>query len=277
MREYAMRFDTFAHWFMPPLKKYILGPFYLLFKLYMLLVFFVVWAVFYPIVYFFLDDPASHPTAFKIKALWCRVLCFFMFTGFKIHGKEHLLFDGACVVCINHQSFMDIIYMYPVIPYYFKFIGKKELRKWLMIGPFFRKGMDISVSRENAMEARKSIDEAIQALRDGISVVIFPEGEIPLDTPQLKRFKNGAFKMALSCNAPILPMTFVHNHKRLDAPFKLFGRATPGTCEVVVHPRINTEGMDLVDLAPLRDKVYSVINAPLVERGYSQTPNFEAK
>lgn len=254
--------------------KILLGPFYLLFKIYMLVVFFLVWAAFYPFVHFYLNDPAKHPQAFKVKVLWCRVLCTLMFTRFKIHGKEHLVFDESCVVCINHQSFMDIIYMYPVIDHYFKFIGKKELRKWLMIGVFFRKGMDISISRENAKEARISLDEAMEALNNGVSIAIFPEGEIPVDAPQLKRFKNGGFKMALATQKPILPVTFLRNHERLHDPYKLFGKSTPGLCEVVVHPRIETQGMDLMDIAPLRDKVYEVINAPLIERGLSRSPTF---
>jgi 1-acyl-sn-glycerol-3-phosphate acyltransferase len=169
---------------------------------------------------------------------------------------------------------MDIIYMYPVINHYFKFIGKKELRKWLMIGVFFRKGMDISISRENAKEARISLDEAMAALNRGVSVAIFPEGEIPIDTPQLKRFKNGGFKMALATQKPILPVTFLSNHERLHEPHTLFGKCTPGLCEVIIHPRIETQGMDLMDIAPLRNKVYEVINGPLVERGLSRSPNF---
>lgn len=254
--------------------RYLLAPFHFVFKLYMLIVFFLVWAVFYPFVHFKLEDTRRHPQAFKIKVLWCRVLAIFWFTRYKVHGRENLVFDGPCVVCINHQSYSDIIHMYPVIPYYFKFLGKTELRKWLMIGVFFRKGMDISINRTNAKEARASLDEAMEALDDGISVAIFPEGEIPMDTPQLKRFKNGAFKMALAKNVPILPVTFLNNHKLLEIPYKILGNARPGVCEVVIHPRIDTQGMDLMDLAPLRNKTYEVINSPLVERGLSQRANF---
>lgn len=259
---------------MKGLVQILVGPFYFLFKLYMLLVFFIVWAVFYPFVHFKLNDPDRHPQAFKIKVLWCRVLAFLWFTRYEIKGKEHLDFDGPCVVCINHQSYSDIIHMYPVIPHYFKFIGKKELRSWLMIGVFFRKGMDISINRTNAKEARVSLDESMEALRNGVSVAIFPEGEIPVDTPQLKRFKNGAFKIALETQTPILPVTFLSNHELLHEPYRIFGKARPGKCEVVIHPRIVTQGMDLMDLAPLRNKVYDVINEPLVQRGLSQRPTF---
>ncbi|NNC81982.1 MAG: 1-acyl-sn-glycerol-3-phosphate acyltransferase [Flavobacteriales bacterium] len=254
--------------------RYVLWPLYLLYKVYMLVIFFVVWAVFYPFVHFKLKDRDRHPEAFRIKVLWCKVLAFFWGNYYVIHGRENLFFDGPCVVCINHQSYSDIIHMYPVIPYYFKFIGKKELRKWLMIGVFFRKGMDISINRENAKEAMASLDEARAALRSGVSVAIFPEGEIPNDTPQLKRFKNGAFKIALEETVPILPITFLYNHERLEIPHRIFGKATPGKCEVIVHPRVDTQGMDMMDLSPLRNKIYDIINAPLIERGLSQSPNF---
>lgn len=250
---------------------YLKAPFWFVYKLYMVLIFFIVWMVFYPFVHFKLKVKERHPQAFKVKVLWCQVLAALFFVKFIVHGKEHLKDTYPYIACINHQSYLDIIFMYPVLTDYFKFIGKKELRNWLMVGVFFRKGMDISVNRENAKEARESLEEAMEALRQGVSVAIFPEGVIPEDTPQLKRFKNGAFKMALATQRPILPITFINNHTRLRNPFRFWAEASPGLCEVVVHPPIHTMGMDMMDIAPLRDKVYEVINAPLVERGMSRS------
>jgi len=140
-----------------------------------------------------------------------------------------------------------------------------------MVGTFFKMGMDISVSRENSMKARRSLDEAMTALDNGISIAIFPEGKIPHDTPELHRFKNGAFKMALTKEVPILPVTFFRNHRRLGSPFSFTTSASPGLCEIQLHPLIQTQGMDMMDLAPLRDKVFSVINEPLVQRDMSTT------
>ena len=242
----------------------------------MVIVFFIVCGIFYPFVHFNLQDKSRHPKAFKVKVRWCKVLSVLFFVRYKIHGKEHLEETYPYIACINHQSYLDIIFMYPVLKGYFKFMGKSELRKWLMVGVFFRKGMDISVNRENAKEARGSLDEAMEALDQGISVAIFPEGMIPEDSPQLKRFKNGAFKMALTKQVPILPVTFLYNHERMANPYRFLSKASPGVCEVIVHPPIYTTGMDMLDLSPLRNKVYEVINAPLVERGLSQSRTFAA-
>jgi len=253
---------------------YIQAPFWYLYRIYMVLVFFIVWAIFYPFVHFNLNKKDRHPMAFKVKVLWCQVLSVLFFVRFKIHGKEHLKESYPYIACINHQSYLDIIFMYPVLTDYFKFMGKSELREWLMVGVFFRKGMDISVNRENAKEARASLDEAMEALDDGISIAIFPEGMIPEDSPQLKRFKNGAFKMALIKQVPIVPVTFLRNHDRIANPYRFLTKASPGICEVIIHPPLHTQGMDMLDLAPLREKVYEVINAPLVERGLSQSRKF---
>jgi len=140
-----------------------------------------------------------------------------------------------------------------------------------MIGVFFRKGMDIPIDRVNAKSAKESLELSKVALKEGISIAIFPEGIIPEDTPQLLRFKNGAFKTAIELNIPILPITFLDNWKRmLGDPVKFFSRASPGRCRAIVHDPIITQGMDLMDIGPLRDKVYEVMNAPLVEQGYSK-------
>lgn len=238
-------------------------------KVYMITVFLLTWVFFFPPSYYYLRSPEYFPKAFRVKRLWCQVLSIFFLTRFDIQGDENLPEGGAFIACINHQSYLDIIFMYPVIPNYFKFIGKIELRNWLLIGVFFRKGMDISVSRENAKQARLALEEAKEALRGGVPVAIFPEGVIPDDTPRLKRFKNGAFKIAVETNVPILPITFIRNHKRLGHPYDPFSYAYPGKCEVVIHPVINTQGTDLMDIAPLRERVYDVINGPLVDRGLS--------
>jgi len=232
---------------------------------------FIFWSiVFFPFVWYRLRDPQKHESAFKLKVLWCKLLSASLFTHFKIQGKENLPEKGPFIICINHQSYLDIVYMYVAVPVYFKFIGKKELRSWPMVGTFFKMGMDISVNRENSIEARRSLEEAMEALDEGIGIGIFPEGKIPRDTPNMHRFKNGAFKMALTKQVPILPVTFFYNNRRLGDPFPLTSVASPGLCEVQIHPLISTQGMDLMDIAPLRDKVYEVINAPLIERGLSK-------
>lgn len=242
-----------------------------LYKLYFFVCFVLASIIFYPLVYFFLNNPKNHPKAFKIRVFWVGFLNLLGLILFDVKGREKIK-DEPYIICMNHQSYLDILFAYKVVgKYYFKFIGKKELLKWPMVGVFFKKGMDIPIDRENPKKAKESLELSKQALRDGVSIAIFPEGVIPTDTPQLKKFKNGAFKTAIELNMPILPVTFFDNWKRMEGdPTKFFSRASPGRCRAIVHDPIITQGMDLMDIGPLRDKVYDVINAPLVKEGYSQ-------
>jgi len=251
--------------------KLIAGILSTLYKIYLVICFFIAYIIFYPFVYFYLRKPELHPKAFNLRVLWVGLLNAMAFIVFDVKGKEKIK-DEPYIICMNHQSYLDILFAYKVVgKYYFKFIGKKELLKWPMIGVFFRKGMDIPIDRVNAKSARESLELAKDALKDGVSIAIFPEGIIPDDTPQLKLFKNGAFKMAVELNVAILPITFLDNWKRMFGdPVKFFSRASPGICRAIVHDPIITQGMDAMDIGPLRDKVYEVINGPLVENGLSK-------
>jgi 1-acyl-sn-glycerol-3-phosphate acyltransferase len=235
------------------------------------LCFIIAYIIFYPFVYFNLRKAELHPKAFRIRVIWVGLLNALGLILFDVEGKEKIK-DEPYIICMNHQSYLDILFAYKVVgKYFFKFIGKKELLKWPMIGVFFRKGMDIPIDRVNAKSARESLELSKEALRNGISIAIFPEGVIPDNTPQLLPFKNGAFKIALELNIPILPITFLDNWKRMYGdPVRFFSSASPGRCRAIVHDPIITQGMDLMDIGPLRDKVYEVINAPLVEVGYSK-------
>lgn len=94
--------------------------------------------------------------------------------------------------------------MYNVIPEYFLFMGKYELLRWPLFNMFF-KDMNIAVNRGSHVEAAKAFRRAANALDRGTSLALFPEGTIPVFTPRLKPFKDGAFKLAIEKQVPIVP------------------------------------------------------------------------
>jgi 1-acyl-sn-glycerol-3-phosphate acyltransferase len=80
----------------------------------------------------------------------------------------------------------------------------------------------------------------------------------------MKPFKDGAFRLAIEKQVPIVPMTFVNHWKLFGEPTELFSRARPGVARAVVHAPIPTTGLTEADLVDLRRKVYEVIEAPLI-------------
>lgn len=168
------------------------------------------------------------------------------------------------IICPNHSSYLDILMLYATFPYYFIFLGKKELGSVPLFNIYFKK-MNILIDRANAKAAHNSIVKAVSETQKGSSVVIFPEGTIPKSAPQLKAFKNGAFKVALEQNLPILPVSFPDNYKLLEDSWKFGAHARPGKGKVVFHKVVEMEGRSDKDLINLREEVKSIIESGLNE------------
>lgn len=171
--------------------------------------------------------------------------------------------DGPYVIVANHSSYLDIILMYRILPKNkFLFIGKSELLKWPIINIFFKK-VDIAVNRDSRSSGMQSILRAKEELKNGWSIVLFPEGGIPVNTPVLNPFKNGAFKLAIDSEVPLLPITILNNWRLFNVDPILTGLARPGFARVIVHKPVPTVGMDKKDLIPLRQQIFETINEPL--------------
>ncbi len=237
---------------------------YALYKLYFFIVFVVVSFVFYPAFYFLLKKEKNFIIVFKLKKTWAFVVCFFSGIFIDVKGKKNISNHANYVICANHMSYFDIVLMYRVIPFYFVFMGKSELEKWPFVGVFFKKGMDISVNRSSIKQSALSLQKANFQLLKGNSVAIFPEGTISEKIPEMLRFKNGAFQMAINQKVDVLPLTFLNNHLRLNDPENIFSKNLPGISKVIIHPPIKSNCGNLKeDLVFLRQKTFNTIQKEL--------------
>jgi 1-acyl-sn-glycerol-3-phosphate acyltransferase len=122
-----------------------------------------------------------------------------------VHGLEHLKPGQPYIFISNHQSTFDIMSCLAVIPGAARFIAKQELFRV----PVFAQGMRavgmIPIDRGNSKKARESLDKAIVEIKQGVSVIIFPEGTRSKDG-NIQPFKKGGFVLALKGGIPIVPM-----------------------------------------------------------------------
>jgi 1-acyl-sn-glycerol-3-phosphate acyltransferase len=198
---------------------------------------------------------------FKIKKYWgafLRVVCFMRLSVTQRGGFP----KAPYVVVANHSSYLDIVFMYTIVPDYFVFMGKHELLKWPLVRMFFYE-MNIAVNRTNHKAAHNALIRAAEAIDKGSCLVLFPEGTIPLNSPNLGRFKMGAFKLAIEKQVPIVPITFKNNWRLLGDLVPGNYRASPGTAHITVHEPVITAGMGEKDLVPLRNQVYDIIHHSL--------------
>ncbi len=212
----------------------------------------------YPVFYILLSRREWFPKAFQLKRFWARWILFtpgiLIRTNWKTN-KEDL--PHPVIYCANHASYLDIVTSYVVIPKYFVFMGKQELDKLPLFRIFFKE-MNILVNRENNKSSHRAFIRAGEDIDKGDSVFIFPEGGIS-SSGRLRGFKNGAFKLAIEKQIPIVPVTYLNNWKILQNGgfFKSYGR--PGVSKVVVHEPIATKGMSAEDLLTLKTKVHDII------------------
>ncbi|HEY9196114.1 MAG TPA: lysophospholipid acyltransferase family protein, partial [Mucilaginibacter sp.] len=142
------------------------------------------------------------------------------------------------------------------------FIGKQELENGLVTRLFFR-SVDIPVKRESRMSAFRALAKAGKKLKQGISLIIFPEGMIAdVYPPQLCEFKDGPFRLAIEHQIPILPVTSLDTWKVLWDNGHQYG-SRPGICNIYVHKPIETTNLTVADVDALRDEVYTIIQNKL--------------
>lgn len=243
--------------------KNIVGVFGLMWKLHIAVVFFVTALFFYPLIFPFLFSEKGKKQSFKLFVAWSwafRLLCFY----FVKRLKSSELPKAPYLIIANHISYLDIFLMYSIFPKnHFLFLGKSEILKYPLIKTYFKR-LNIPVHRENRVKAAKSLIHAAKAVKSGWSLVIFPEGGIPDENPGMIDFKAGAFQLAKSVKLPIVPLTYINNHRLFSDPTFILGPARPGVCQLYIHDAISVDEIEGMTQKELRDHCHEIINAPLL-------------
>lgn len=187
----------------------------------------------------------------------------------RVEGMEHVQPGAPAIFCVNHQSSMDIPVLLVHLPFQFRFVAKRSLFRYPFMGWHLRRSGHIAVERNRPGEARKSIDNAVEKIRDGYPVVVFPEGGRSR-TGEILPFKAGAFHLAIRSGVPIFPVT-LNGTMAVLKPDTVHIKS--GRIEMIVHPPIPTEGLtsgDTNELAErVRNQVLSRFKPPTLETSES--------
>ena len=232
-----------------------------LYKLWFGVIFFGSLAMLYIPFQALLRKEDDHGRVFRLMNAWGVFLNIFLLVPVRRVSMAPLP-KPPYVICANHGSYLDIVHMYSIGLDFFLFMGKYELLKWPLVGIFFKR-MNIAVNRGSRTEAGRALVKAARSIDKGICISLFPEGTIPLTAPRMKHFKDGAFKLAIEKQVPIVPVTFLDHWKLFGEPGDLLSRGHPGIAHAVRHPYIETKGMTEADLDGLRRRVHDAIEAPL--------------
>ena len=155
-------------------------------------------------------------------------------------GGEHLRAGRPYVYVANHASLFDIPAAISGIPDRVHIVYKKELERIPFFGWGLRFGRTyIAINRGRGAEAAKSLEVAIQKIRNGASVLLFAEGTRTKDG-KLQPFKRGAFNLAVRAGVPVVPVTINGSYRIL--PRQTF-RVNPGAISLVIDKPIEIQPM----------------------------------
>lgn len=194
----------------------------------------------YPILLFFAKNPTRYYKQIVFFRKWISIISIHIVgIRFKVNFEEEVDWSRPYVICPNHTSFLDITALTYLCPQEFSFMGKIELLKNPIARIFFQT-IDITVDRSSRISAFRAFKRGSDLLKEGKSVVIFPEGKIDEEyPPTLHQFKSGPFRMATENNIALLPVVIHDAWKILWDNGAKYG-SKPGVIEISVLKPIET-------------------------------------
>jgi 1-acyl-sn-glycerol-3-phosphate acyltransferase len=176
---------------------------------------------------------------------WSRVIMRITGSDVTVNGEHHIP-EGPVVFICNHEGNFDIPVLLGFINKPFGFISKMEVKKVPIISAWMEVMNCVFLDRKDRRQAIRSIREGVSLLKDGHSIVIFPEGTRSKGG-EMGQFKAGSFRLAKDAGVPIVPISI----KGTSNVFEKNGRfIKPAAIEVSVLPAITSyEDKDLKELA----------------------------
>lgn len=151
-----------------------------------------------------------------------------------VFGAELLDAGTPRILMANHQSYLDVLALYRALPIPFGFIAKKQLFALPLFGGVMRSLGCVAVDRENREQAVGAMDEAGARIREGATIVVFPEGTRSAGD-RIAPMKKGPFYLAQRAGVPVVPIGIRGTERAM--PRENTG-IWPGRVEVHVGPPI---------------------------------------
>ena len=186
---------------------------------------------------------------------WAAQILWLAGAKVEVVGGEGLDWKKSHVIVCNHMSQLDIPVLFNKLPTPIRFLAKRSLFYIPIFGWSLWIARFVPVDRGSVRKARESIDVAARKIRKGPSLVVFPEGTRSPDG-KVKKFKSGAFVMAIKAGVPILPVA-VRGTFQLVPKNTL--KVTPGKAQLIIGTPISCEGKSIKDKENLRIETQRVV------------------
>lgn len=195
----------------------------------------------------------------KVASKWAQSQLKMSGAKVTIYGEENIPMDIPVVFMSNHQSNFDI----PLLMVYVNrpkgFVAKTELKKVPILREWMEQINCVFMDRNDLRQSVKTIIEGIKLIKEGKSLVIFPEGTRSKGGP-MGEFKGGSFKLATKPKVPIVPITINGSYKLMEANGN---KVKPAEVQVYIHPMIETANLTKEETDALPDTIKAIIGSKL--------------
>ena len=204
-------------------------------------------------------EPKSTAIFIRMSRIWMTVWLGLVGCLVKIRGRDNFVKGESYIVVFNHNSLLDIPLSCPYIPGPNKTIAKTSFAKIPLFGWYYRKG-SVLVDRKSELSRRKSFEEMKQVLKIGMHMCIYPEGTRNRTNEPLKKFYDGAFKLAIETRKSIIPVLIFNTKKALPLNKSFF--FLPHKLEMYFLQPVSPEGLTS---EVLKEKVFTIMKEYYVQ------------
>lgn len=223
------------------------------------LVFVILFFIFFPLLLIPIVLKKQHRLVGIFNRWWAMALLTLIARPWHREVRSRLDPNKQYIFCPNHFSYLDIVAM-GLNPMNAIFVGKNAMEKIPLFGFMYRK-LHITVDRSKLTSKYSSYTRSLQALEEGKSLVIFPEGGIvSTQPPQMSRFKDGAFRLAIEKQIAIVPVTLPYNWIILPDNSMVL---QPGRISLIFHEPIDPAGYTVKDIDRLKMQAFNVVEQEL--------------
>ncbi len=196
----------------------------------------------------------------KINQYWAKSYFSLIFLPVRVENRAQLEKNTPYIFLANHFSYLDVAMM-GFIPGDVLFIGKASIRKAPLFGYYF-KNLHIAVDRSRIKSRAETMRRAADALDQGSGIVLFPEGGIYTKNPPIMvPFKNGAFRLAMEKQIPVIPVTLSFNHLILADEKELLLKRKPA--KMILHEALDPTAFESYE--QMSQACFEVIQNQLLE------------
>lgn len=200
--------------------------------------------------------------AFKFLNIWGFGFNTLMAYRYKVLNASVVKEQQPYIFVVNHNSYLDAIAIVRVIPKSFKPLGKIEMCKVPIFGMIYKK-LVVLIDRSSKESREQSVILLKEEIKKGQSILIFPEGTMNKTSKHLTDFYDGAFRIAIETQTPILPLTIINTKELMPRVNPL--AIKPGLITCVFSPSFEVAGLTLEDLPILKANVFKEMEAQLIQ------------